>query len=84
MNKPMCSNCYDYLSSYEMVLNKHYKLDRLYCKDCMFGRKPIVENKYDIEKLALGIKGYKSWAEWGDHREALDKYVKNLRTKYGF
>lgn len=69
MNKPMCSNCFKYLTSYEKVLNKHYKLDTYYCKECMFGLKPIVEWKYDIEKVALDKKGYKSWSEWGDYRK---------------
>lgn len=83
MNKKFCSNCYKYLSSYEMVLNKKYNLDKLYCKECMFGLKPIVDNKYDIEKVALERKGYKNWSEWGDYRKDKD-YVKNLKVKYGF
>jgi len=84
MSKKMCSNCFDYLSSYEMVLNEKYNLDKLYCKECMFGLKPIVENKYDLERVALDKKGYKSWSEWGEYRRNMKKYVKNLRSKYGF
>jgi len=84
MSKKCCENCFEDLSSYEMVLNEKYNLDRLYCKKCMFGLKPIVENKYDIEKVALDMKGYKSWDEWGDYRKDPKKYVKNLRSKYGF
>lgn len=79
MIKPTCSNCYDYLSPYEMVLNKHYKLDKYYCKECMFGLKPIVEEKYDLEKVALDRKGYKSWSEWGDYR----KRWNNLKGSHG-
>jgi hypothetical protein len=67
-----------------MTLNIRYKLDRLYCKECMFGRKSLVENKYDLEKVALSMKGYKSWAEWGEYRRNPKKYVKNLKVKYGF
>ncbi len=84
MNKKMCSNCFKYLSSYEVVLNERYNLDRLYCKECMFGLKPIVENKYDLEKVALDKKGYKSWAEWGDYRKSSKKYLNDLRSKHGF
>lgn len=84
MSKKYCENCFEDLSSYEIFLNDKYNLDRLYCKECMFGLKPIVENKYDIEKVALSMKGYKSWNEWGDYRKDPKKYVKNLKVKYGF
>lgn len=83
MNKPMCSNCFKYLSSYEIVLNAKYKLGKEYCKECMFGLKPIIEKKYDIEKLALDKKGYKSWSEWGEYRRNPRKYVDNLAKVYG-
>lgn len=79
-----CENCFDKLSGYDLALNNKYKLDRLYCKECMFGRKPLVENKHDLEKVALNMKGYKSWAEWGEYRRNPKKYVKNLKVKYGF
>lgn len=82
MIKHICENCFKHLSSYEMVLNDKYKLDRRYCKECMFGLKPIVENKYDLEKIALDRKGYKSWDEWGDYRKGIREQVKNLRAKY--
>jgi hypothetical protein len=45
----------------------------------MFGLKPIVEWKYDIEKVALDKKGYKSWSEWGDYR----KRWNNLKGSHG-
>jgi hypothetical protein len=49
----------------------------------MFGLKPIVENKYDIEKLALEKKGYKSWSEWGDYRKKHRERVNNLAKSHG-
>lgn len=83
MNRPMCSNCFKYLSSYEKVLNNKYKFDKLLCKECMFGLKPIVENKYDLEKVALDKKGYKSWSEWGEYRKGIRNQIKNLAKDYG-
>jgi len=83
MNKKMCENCFKYLSSYEIALNERYKLNKLYCKECMFGLRPIVEWKYDLEKVALDRKGYKSWDEWGDGRKGIRNYIKNLAKNYG-
>jgi hypothetical protein len=78
-----CQNCYKDLSSYEKILNSRYKSDKVYCKECMFSLKPIVENKYDLEKLALEKKGYESWSEWGEYRRDPKKYVKYLANRYG-
>jgi hypothetical protein len=83
MIKHLCYNCLEELSSYEELLNKRHKLDHIYCKECMFGFKLIVENKYDIEKLALEKKGYKSWSEWGDYRRNPRKHVEIYAKSHG-